>query len=103
MKAFLNSVVAGMLAVALTASAAFAEERPAFAIEAGLAALRWLASGYGYEVTGADVWSAYTHTMEAAARAGVIEPTRERIRGLVAAETFDERFVTRVLGRELGL
>jgi hypothetical protein len=41
--------------------------------------------------------------MEAAARAGVIEPTRERIRGLVAAETFDERFVTRVLGRELGL
>jgi len=81
----------------------YAEERPSFAIEAGLAALRWLASGYGYEVTGADVWSAYTHTLEAAARAGIIEPTRERIRSLVAAETFGERFVNRVLGRELGL
>jgi hypothetical protein len=74
-----------------------------FAIEAGLAALGWLASGYGYEVTGADVWSAYTHTMEAAARAGITEATRERIRSLVAAETFGERFVNRVLGRELGL
>ena len=30
MKAFLKSVVAGLLAVALVASAAFAEERPAF-------------------------------------------------------------------------
>lgn len=81
----------------------YAEERPAFAIEAGLAALRWLASGYGYEVTGADVWSAYKYTMEAAARAGTTEPTRESIRYLVAAETHGERFVTRVLGRELGL
>ena len=81
----------------------YAEERPAFAIEAGLAALRWLASGYGYEITGADVWSAYTHTMEAAGRAGITGATRERIRNLVAAETFGERFVTTVLGRELGL
>ncbi len=60
-------------------------------------------SGHGYEITGADVWSAYTHTMEAAARAGITEPTRERIRKLVATETRGERFVTKVLGRELGL
>ena len=29
--------------------------------------------------------------------------TRERIRQLVAGETFGERFVTKILGRELGL
>ena len=35
----------------------FADERPEFAVEAGLAALRWLVEGYGYEITGADVWA----------------------------------------------
>ena len=35
------------------------DEQPAFALEAGLVALDWLALGYGYEVTGADVWAAY--------------------------------------------
>jgi hypothetical protein len=29
------------------------DKNPAFALEAGLAALRWLGQGYGYEVTGA--------------------------------------------------
>ena len=30
-----------------------ADRRPAFAVEAGLAALRWLVEGHGYEITGA--------------------------------------------------
>ena len=30
---------------------------PAFAIEAGIAALRWLCQGYGYEITSMDVWA----------------------------------------------
>lgn len=37
----------------------FADRRPEFAIEAGVAALRCLFEGYGYEITGADVWAAY--------------------------------------------
>jgi hypothetical protein len=81
----------------------FASARPEFALEAGLAALRWLVEGYGYEIAGADVWSAYAHTMKAAERAGRAGETREQIRILVAGETFGERFVTRILGRELGL
>lgn len=81
----------------------FAEKRPEFAIEAGMAALHWLVEGYGYEVTGLDVVNAYSHTMEAAANAGRAEETHRRIRELVARETFGERFVTKVLGRELGL
>jgi tetratricopeptide (TPR) repeat protein len=33
----------------------FEEKQPAFALEAGMAALRWLCAGYGYEVTRNDV------------------------------------------------
>jgi hypothetical protein len=77
--------------------------QPAFAVRAGLLALHWLVQGYGYEITGADVWAAYAETMKAAERAGGVAETRERIRQLVAGETFGERFVTKILGRELGL
>jgi len=81
----------------------FEEKRPRFAIEAGMAALRWLVEGYGYEVTGLDVLNAYSHTMKAAENAGCVEQTQKRIQDLVARESFGERFVTKVLGRQLGL
>ncbi len=80
-----------------------AEKLPAFAVGAGLLALYWLVEGYGYEISGADVRAAYDHTLAAARRLGSDEATKERIREMVAAETFGEKFVTRVLGRELGL
>jgi hypothetical protein len=80
-----------------------AEKNPAFAVGAGLLALHWLVEGYGYEITSADVWAAYRETTKAAAQQGSVAETRERIRTMVAGETFGERFVTRILGRELGL
>ncbi len=79
------------------------ETDPRFALEAGMAALRWLVEGYGYEVTSLDVWAAYNHTMKAAENAGSRAETLGRIRRLVASETFGERFVTKIIGRELGL
>jgi hypothetical protein len=36
----------------------FAQTNPEFAVEAGLAALRWLVRGYGYEITSVDVRAA---------------------------------------------
>ena len=33
----------------------FCEKNPRFAMESGLAALKWLAAGYGYEVTVIDI------------------------------------------------
>jgi hypothetical protein len=81
----------------------FEEKRPAFAIEAGMAALHWLVAGYGYEITGLDVLNAYAHTMKAAENAGCTKETHERIHDLVARESLGERFVTKVLGRQLGL
>jgi hypothetical protein len=81
----------------------FAEKRPDFAIEVGLAALHWLVQGYGYEITSIDVWVAYSSTIKAAENNGSVTTTRKRIRQLVENESFGERFVTKVLGSELGL
>jgi hypothetical protein len=81
----------------------YAEKQSAFAVGAGLLALYWLVSGYGYEITSADVWDAYRSTLAAAERVGNGAEARERIRKMVAAEGAGERFVTKVLGRELGL
>jgi hypothetical protein len=77
-----------------------AEDQPAFALDAGLLALHWLVEGYGYEITGADVWAAYTNTMKAAANADRVEETRQRVKQLVASEG-PEGFVARILGTEL--
>ncbi len=77
-------------------------ERPAFALEAGCAALAWLVQGYGYEITGADVRLAYSATMKAAEALERGAETRERIRRLVAQGP-GYSFVAQVLGRELGI
>ena len=81
----------------------FEEKNPEFALEAGMAALRWLVEGYGYEITGLDVLNAYSHTTTAAANAGRADETQRRIHDLVAGETFGECFVTKILGQQLGL
>jgi hypothetical protein len=79
-----------------------AEEQPAFSVAAGLLALRWLVEGYGYDLTGADVWAAYAATVRAAEKAGVVAETRERIRRLVAGES-PGGFVRQILGKDLAL
>ncbi len=77
-----------------------AVDEPAFAIEAGCAALEWLSQGYGYEITGADVWMAYDSAMKAAEVLGRGPETQARIRRLA---NNPPSFVTEVLGRALGV
>ncbi len=77
------------------------DDHTAFALGAGLLALHWLVEGYGYEITGADVWSAYTTTMKAAERAGGAAEVAAAIRTMVAANRGGGGFVARVLGCEL--
>jgi hypothetical protein len=78
-----------------------ATAHPEFAVEAGMAALRWLCEGYGYEITSTDVRDGYRYTMEAAASAGSTRETLERIRKLAASQTSGARFVAQVLSKEL--
>ena len=80
----------------------FTDTNPRFALEAGVTAIRWLAQGHGYDVTALDVRSAYTHTMNAATRAGRGDEIRDLIRHYVTDGPRRE-FMTTVLGRELGV
>lgn len=80
-----------------------ADDRPAFAVDAGLLALHWLARGYGYEVTSSDVWRAYEATISAAEKLGTIAETRERARSMITASGPGGDFVRKMLGRELDL
>lgn len=80
-----------------------AETQPEFGVGAGLLAIYWLVQGYGYDITSGDVLDAYRATMAAAYRHGSGAEVKDRVRKMVAAEGAGERFVTKVLGRELGL
>jgi len=62
----------------------FAATQPRFAVEAGLAALRWITAGYGYEITGVDVLAACASTLAAARNGGWIDEIEGRIRALIA-------------------
>jgi hypothetical protein len=80
----------------------FSDRQPSFAVGAGLLAMHWLVQGYGYEVTAADVWAAYSNTMKAAEKNGNTSKIQESVKKLVASEA-PGGFVARILGRELGL
>lgn len=81
----------------------FAEKNPAFAVGAGLAALRWLVNGYGYEITSSDVRAAYLHTLTAATNAGVRPAVQTRIRALFDNPVARSGFVASIVGKDVGL
>lgn len=51
----------------------FATEQPLFALNAALSALRWIARGHGYEITGADILDAAHALQQACTQAGLDE------------------------------
>jgi hypothetical protein len=52
----------------------------------GLAALRWISAGYGYELTGSDAVTAARYAIEAARNAGRVDEVNNRIRTMIAEE-----------------
>ena len=72
----------------------FVQSQPQFALDCGLAALRWLGEGYGFDVTVLDVRDAYAATMAASRTAGKPdEETEDRIRRIVEGPTPARRFM----------
>ncbi len=55
------------------------ETRPSFAMEAGLLAVKWMAAGYGWELTVMDVVTACRRAIVAAANVGAEEQARRQI------------------------
>jgi hypothetical protein len=81
----------------------FAQTHPAFAVEAGLAALRWIVQGFGYEIRAVDVRAAYSYTLMAADNAGVRAALGPRIRALFDESAARSGFVASIIGKEVGL
>ena len=80
----------------------YARERPEFALAAGMTALRGIAKGWGYEITGVDVLDAYAAMMTAAGAVGVDESdVKADVRALIAASHGGGEFIGRVLARQL--
>ncbi|HSL23940.1 MAG TPA: hypothetical protein VK886_20570 [Vicinamibacterales bacterium] len=86
----------------LTRAARDFAESPAFATEAGMAALHWLIHGHGYEITSADVWAACSNTMGTARNAGRGDEVRARIEALVDDAQPRSDFIAEIIRRCAG-
>ena len=79
----------------------YLEKEPRFTLGVAIASLRWLTEGWGYEITGLDVYAAYDYAMKAAEMMGVEEPVRKDIREIVNLNASTGTFVKDVLRRHL--
>ncbi|MFZ5765803.1 MAG: hypothetical protein ACOY4H_09435 [Thermodesulfobacteriota bacterium] len=77
------------------------DTEPRFAAEVGIAALRWLIAGYGYDITRLDVLDAYTFTLEAAVNDRCLPEIQDRIRKMVADVTSSDQFAGKIIRDEL--
>lgn len=76
--------------------------QPAFALEVALEALRWMASGVGYDLTGTDVCDARDHALAAADVLGLGTAVSARIAQQVAGPGASNLWVRQCLGLDVG-
>lgn len=82
----------------------YREKQPDFAVAAGLAALRWISLGYGYEITGADVLDAYSAVMGAVPGGAPDEQAiKVQIREMISGPQPGNAFLQSVLGHRLSV
>lgn len=78
------------------------KSQPAFALEVALMALRWMASGIGYDLTGADVCDARDHALAAADALGPGTGVTARIAQQVTGPGASSLWVRQYLGLDVG-
>lgn len=78
------------------------ESSPAFAMEAGIAALKWILAGRSYEVAAIEVMLAFDAIKRSASNLGHTGEVLARVRALLDAHPTD-RFVRTALARAPGL
>lgn len=81
----------------ITAAKSEVKTQPAFALEVALIALRSIADGWGYEITGVDVHAAVTHARAAAATLGHGDVTG-LVANAVSGTTPSARWVRQCVG-----
>jgi hypothetical protein len=83
------------------AAGGYMYKEPKFALGVAMASLHWLSQGWGYEVTGFDVHSAFDFTIKAAEKLGLEEQVLKDINEIVDHDTSPGMFVKDVLRRHL--
>lgn len=81
----------------------YLETDPEFALGVAMASLHWLTEGWGYEIAGTDVYSAYNSAMKAAEILGVADKVKTDIIEIVKKDRSPAMFVKDILGRQLCL
>ena len=80
----------------------YAQTRPDFAVAAGLIAIRDIADGYGYEITGAELLEAYSALMQASTASGIrLNDMNARVRAEISGKSLSSELVRRVLQQHL--
>jgi hypothetical protein len=80
----------------------FREKEPRFALEAALLALKWLAQGYGYEVSTVDVHEALGYLRTIHVSPEVAAQTRATLHAIIAPEASCDQAVRDIVTRALG-
>ncbi|WP_164856408.1 hypothetical protein [Lujinxingia sediminis] len=86
----------------MKAAKAETSKRPKFAVQAGLAALRWQVEGHGYKAVANDARDAFAIAMRAAEAAGEVEAVRAQVRAWVENPPQGENKMVRMLRECLG-
>jgi hypothetical protein len=76
----------------------FLDKEPTFALGVAMASLHWLSQGWGYEVTGIDVRSAFDYAIIAAEKLGLEEQVRRDINKIVDQDRSPGMFLKDVIG-----
>lgn len=61
----------------------YLDTKPVFALGSAMAALRWLGTGWGFEITSADVIEVYDRAMDAAIRLNKVDEVSSQIQHIV--------------------
>lgn len=80
----------------------YAESQPDFALAAGLASLRWIAHGYGYDITGLDVLNAFSAVMNATEKSGLdAQRIKQQIVDLLSGTSIGQQLLKTILSHDL--
>lgn len=80
----------------------FAITQPTFAVAAGMAALRWIGEGYGYEITSTDALDAYQAVLKTANAAGInINQIKGQIKYTIESSFKNQPLLKELLLRKL--
>lgn len=74
------------------------DSQPAFAVQAAVAALHWIADGYGYELTALDAREAYGLAVEAAKRIGRTDQVQHGVQQMIESDRPGATWLRQALG-----